>query len=245
MSAHSPSMVDSRPGWVVPRPSSGAWRPRSPDPGGSLYHAFSGSSKPASAQARIRGCVEALMGYTKVLGGERMSADTATVAPEASDPNLLRALSQYERPNLRKATWQLVNTLVPYVVLWALMAHLVRNGHPYWLTLALAVVAAGLLIRIFIVLSRLWARLLLCVPSREPDCGLYHGHPDLHALRGLASRPRGASRHDGGPGSPGQGRRMDADGQGVSGGAEAHAVGLPVHPESLRPVGAGSGRASR
>lgn len=79
-----------------------------------------------------------------------MSADTAAVAPQAPDPNLLRALSQYERPNLGKATWQLVNTFVPYVVLWAVMARLVRNGHPYWLTLALAVVAAGFLIRIFI-----------------------------------------------------------------------------------------------
>ena len=79
-----------------------------------------------------------------------MSANTAAMTPQASEPNWPRALSQYERPNLRKATWQLVNTFVPYVVLWALMAHLVRNGHPYWLTLALAVVAAGFLIRIFI-----------------------------------------------------------------------------------------------
>ena len=79
-----------------------------------------------------------------------MSADTAAVAPQALDPNLFRALSQYERPNLRKAVWQLVNTFTPYVALWALMAHLVRNGHPYWLTLALAVAAAGFLIRIFI-----------------------------------------------------------------------------------------------
>ena len=79
-----------------------------------------------------------------------MSANTAAMTPQASEPNWLRALSQYERPNLRKATWHLVNTFVPYVVLWALMAHLVRNGHPYWLTLALAVVAAGFLIRIFI-----------------------------------------------------------------------------------------------
>ena len=80
-----------------------------------------------------------------------MSANTATVAPEAPGTNLLRALSKYERPNLRKAVWQLVNTLTPYVALWALMAYLVRQGHSYWFTLALAVVAAALLVRIFIV----------------------------------------------------------------------------------------------
>jgi omega-6 fatty acid desaturase (delta-12 desaturase) len=80
-----------------------------------------------------------------------MSANTATVAPQALDPNLCRALSQYERPNLRKAVWQLVNTVTPYLALWALMAYLVRQGHSYWFTLALAVVAAALLVRIFIV----------------------------------------------------------------------------------------------
>jgi omega-6 fatty acid desaturase (delta-12 desaturase) len=80
-----------------------------------------------------------------------MSADTAAVAPQALDPNLFRALSQYERPILRKAVWQLVNTFTPYLALWALMAYLVRQGHSYWFTLALAVVAAAMLVRIFIV----------------------------------------------------------------------------------------------
>jgi acyl-lipid omega-6 desaturase (Delta-12 desaturase) len=79
-----------------------------------------------------------------------MSTDTTTVTSQAPEPNWLRALSRYERPNLRKASWQLVNTLAPYAALWALMAYLVRAGHPYWLTLTLAVAAAGLLIRIFI-----------------------------------------------------------------------------------------------
>jgi len=61
-----------------------------------------------------------------------------------------RALSKYEQPNLRKAGWQLLNTLVPYVALWALMIFLVRQGYSYWITLAFAVVAAALLIRIYI-----------------------------------------------------------------------------------------------
>ena len=170
-----------------------------------------------------------------------MSANTATVAPEAPETNLLRALSKYERPNLRKAVWQLVNTFTPYVALWALMAYLVRQGHSYWFTLALAVVAAALLVRIFIVfhdcghgsffVSRRANRIvgyltgiLTCTPYED----WRHVHAAHHATTGDLDRR-------------GKGRRMDADGQGVSGGAEAHAVGLPVHPESLRPVGVGSG----
>jgi omega-6 fatty acid desaturase (delta-12 desaturase) len=44
----------------------------------------------------------------------------------------------------------LVNTFIPYITLWALMAYTVQSGVSYWVTLALAVVAAGLAARIFI-----------------------------------------------------------------------------------------------
>lgn len=67
------------------------------------------------------------------------------------EPNWLRALSKYEQPNLRRAVWQLLDTFVPYVALWILMVGMVRQGYPYWMTLALAVVAAALFARIFIV----------------------------------------------------------------------------------------------
>ena len=49
-----------------------------------------------------------------------------------------------------KSSWQLLNTLGPYGVLWALMILTLRWGYPYWITLALAVVAAGILVRVFI-----------------------------------------------------------------------------------------------
>src|SRR5437870_4798026 len=69
---------------------------------------------------------------------------------QATSSHWYRTLAQYERPNLRKATFQLLNTFVPYVTLWILMVGMVRLGVSYWFTLALAVVAAGLLVRIFI-----------------------------------------------------------------------------------------------
>jgi len=61
-----------------------------------------------------------------------------------------RALSRYEKPNVRKAICQVLDTFVPYVALWGLLVYMVRQGVSYWLTLPLVVVAAGLLVRIFI-----------------------------------------------------------------------------------------------
>jgi omega-6 fatty acid desaturase (delta-12 desaturase) len=64
--------------------------------------------------------------------------------------NWYQALAKYERPNPYKATWQLLDTFVPYIVLWIFMVCMVRMGVSYWCTLPLVVVAAGLLVRIFI-----------------------------------------------------------------------------------------------
>lgn len=61
-----------------------------------------------------------------------------------------RELSRYERPHLGKALFQLFNTLLPYFGLWALMVWMLKHGFSYWLTVPLMVVAAGLLVRIFI-----------------------------------------------------------------------------------------------
>ena len=59
-------------------------------------------------------------------------------------------LARYAQPDQRRAIWQLVNTFVPYLGLWILMVYTVKAGVSYWVTLGLAVVAAALLVRIFI-----------------------------------------------------------------------------------------------
>ena len=79
-----------------------------------------------------------------------MLADSGAAKTQAPEPDWPQALSKYERPNLRKAVWQLLDTVVPYGTLWVLMVLTVHDGYPYWMTLALAAVAAGLLVRIFI-----------------------------------------------------------------------------------------------
>jgi omega-6 fatty acid desaturase (delta-12 desaturase) len=60
-------------------------------------------------------------------------------------------LQPYSQPNLRKAIGQLVTTLVPYGALWALMIFTVQRGYSYGITLALALLAALFLVRIFII----------------------------------------------------------------------------------------------
>ena len=58
--------------------------------------------------------------------------------------------AQYGRSNLRKSLWQVMDTLLPYLALWVLMLYMVSKQYPYWMILTLAVVASGLLVRIFI-----------------------------------------------------------------------------------------------
>ncbi|MGH9868490.1 MAG: fatty acid desaturase [Candidatus Polarisedimenticolia bacterium] len=60
-----------------------------------------------------------------------------------------QALAARQKPVLRSSVWQILNTFVPYVVLWGLMIWSLDVS--YALTLALAVVAAGFLVRTFII----------------------------------------------------------------------------------------------
>jgi acyl-lipid omega-6 desaturase (Delta-12 desaturase) len=79
-----------------------------------------------------------------------MLADTGSSKLKMSRPAWYQAIGKYAHSNLNKSLWQLLDTFVPYCVLWALMLYTVRHGYPYWITLALAVVAAGFMVRIFI-----------------------------------------------------------------------------------------------
>ncbi len=79
-----------------------------------------------------------------------MLGESDRAKAQESKPHWYQTTSKYAQPSLRKAVWQVLNTFVPYFAIWALMIHLVREGYPYSITLALAVVAAALLVRIFI-----------------------------------------------------------------------------------------------
>jgi acyl-lipid omega-6 desaturase (Delta-12 desaturase) len=58
-------------------------------------------------------------------------------------------ISGYNRPDKLKSWWQIINSVGPYIILWILMVKSIEIS--YWLTLLLAVPAAGFMIRIFII----------------------------------------------------------------------------------------------
>lgn len=79
-----------------------------------------------------------------------MSFNPIFVIAKVEKPEWYKATSQFARPNSRKAFWQLATTLIPYLLLLGLMTLSVLHGHPYWVTLLLGILAAGLFSRIFI-----------------------------------------------------------------------------------------------
>lgn len=65
-------------------------------------------------------------------------------------PPWFSELSQYTKSHTGKALWQLTNTVIPYLLLWTAMIYLTLHGYSYWITLALTLPAAGLMVRTFI-----------------------------------------------------------------------------------------------
>lgn len=66
-----------------------------------------------------------------------------------TDNQWLKVISKYKTPSISRSWWQLANTLIPYILLWVLMVLSLEVS--WWLTLALAIPAAGLVVRLFII----------------------------------------------------------------------------------------------
>ncbi len=56
---------------------------------------------------------------------------------------------EFQKPSLVRALWQLVDTLGLYALLWYLAC--LALGHSYWLALPFAILAGGVLVRVFII----------------------------------------------------------------------------------------------
>ncbi|OQA47561.1 MAG: Fatty acid desaturase [Chloroflexi bacterium ADurb.Bin325] len=68
--------------------------------------------------------------------------------------NWQKLVAPYAKADLRQAIWQLVNTVLPFVVLWSAMLWSVTTTSvriPYWVTLLLAIPTAGFMVRTFII----------------------------------------------------------------------------------------------
>lgn len=68
---------------------------------------------------------------------------------ESNNSNWLDIVSRYNKPDIRQSIWQIINSLGPYLLLWVAMYYSLQIS--YFLTLGLAILAAGFLVRIFII----------------------------------------------------------------------------------------------
>lgn len=78
-----------------------------------------------------------------------MSSVVTKSEEKTATPKWKEIVANYQEPALRRALWQVLNTVVPYLALWYLMYRSLAVS--YWLTGALAVLAAGFLVRVFII----------------------------------------------------------------------------------------------
>lgn len=65
------------------------------------------------------------------------------------DQSWKKIVAHYAKPAAWRSIWQIINSLVPYLALWALMVYSLKIS--YWLTLLLSVPAAGFMMRLFII----------------------------------------------------------------------------------------------
>jgi acyl-lipid omega-6 desaturase (Delta-12 desaturase) len=79
-----------------------------------------------------------------------MAFNPVLVASHVKKPAWYRSLGKYAKPDHGMAIRQLVTTLLPYFILLAAMIYTVKSRLPYVITLAMAVVAAAIFVRIFI-----------------------------------------------------------------------------------------------
>jgi len=79
-----------------------------------------------------------------------MTVESTPAASRVEAADLARAVQPFTRPDTRKAVWQIINTMVPFIALWVLMVVMVKRGYPYWSILVVSVVTAAFQVRIFI-----------------------------------------------------------------------------------------------
>ncbi|MBC8159651.1 MAG: fatty acid desaturase [Roseiflexaceae bacterium] len=123
--------------------------------------------------------------------------ENASGAP--ADKSWKTVTAPYQRSVLNASIGQLITTFVPYVALWCLMAWTIRFSYP--LTFALAVLASGFLVRVFIIFhdcghgsffkSKRWNNLVgfVCgVLTFTPYQQWTHSHAMHHATSGDLDR---------------------------------------------------------
>ena len=123
----------------------------------------------------------------------------ATSKSASQQASWQQVVAKYQHPDLRRSVWQMVNTLIPYCLLWYMMYRSLEVS--YWMTLALAVPTAGFMVRIFIIFhdcghgaffksqraNNFWG-FVTGVLTLTPYYGWRHEHATHHATAGDLDR---------------------------------------------------------
>jgi omega-6 fatty acid desaturase (delta-12 desaturase) len=64
--------------------------------------------------------------------------------------DLYKKIARFQNPTLRESIWQIINTCIPYFLLWYVMIRVLNEGYSYWIVLLLAVPASLFMVRLFI-----------------------------------------------------------------------------------------------
>ena len=139
-------------------------------------------------------------------------------------------LTRYRKPSDGRGTVEIGITLVPLVALWVLIWATLDVG--YWLSLLLAVPAAGFLVRLFMIQHDCGHGAFFRHRLVNDWVGRAIGVRDADALRLLAPHPRAASRHVGKSRSPRLRRHRYADGARISRAVALRPAALSAVPAS-------------
>jgi len=78
-----------------------------------------------------------------------MNSGKQSTADQSMWANFSKNISHYSKPEISKSLWQIINTFIPYVAIWLLIIWSLTVS--YWITAGLIVLAAGFLVRLFII----------------------------------------------------------------------------------------------
>src|SRR5262245_11464054 len=79
-----------------------------------------------------------------------MKFDSRVIKSTAVTPHWQDLVKKYQVPDKWRSVWQIVNSVIPYIAMWYLMYRSLSVS--YWLTLLLAIPAAGFMTRVFIIM---------------------------------------------------------------------------------------------
>jgi omega-6 fatty acid desaturase (delta-12 desaturase) len=81
-----------------------------------------------------------------------MSSQPVEFKKQVTHSDWYKSLTKFEKSDIRKTSWQLINTLVPYAISWIVMVLMLNHYHlPYYTIVPVLLVSSGFLVRVFII----------------------------------------------------------------------------------------------